>query len=218
MSTDHSTSPSPQYQQQQQQEGQRTLVALVLDRGDGQDVGKRLKDKGFADARYVLQLLHQMVPLLNALEEELGFVHDDLRLDNIIDNWPDQQQQEGKRRGEGGREKQHQHQQQQQQEKVWEEGGRNKQQQQELSEEGGRKKQQQQQQWEKLQAEAGDSKQQQLNDSSAFQLFDFGLSNINPARFSVGAQARASREEKKRAVQQLEQQGESNVQGLGFGA
>lgn len=65
----------------------RSITALIVDRAYGKTVKQRIKDKGFADINYVAEVLLQLVPVLAVMQQELGFNHDDLRLDNILESF-----------------------------------------------------------------------------------------------------------------------------------
>jgi Mg-chelatase subunit ChlI len=155
----------------------------------------------------VLQLLHQMLTLLAALEGDLGFVHDDMRLENIMEGWPgpgqqqhkqQQEKQEGEEQKPQHQKEHQQHQGQQQQDQEPKQQDHQQQQDQEQKEHNRQQQQQQQQEEEEEEAGAEDC---------VFRLFDFGLSNINPDIFSMGPQAGGSRQDRKRVIQQLEKQG-----------
>jgi hypothetical protein len=56
-----------------------TIAAIILERANGKTVKQRVKSKVWADAQYLAKLLLELPRVGRALEDELGFVHDDLR-------------------------------------------------------------------------------------------------------------------------------------------
>jgi hypothetical protein len=189
----------------------RSITAILVDRAHGKTVGQRIKDKEFCDIVYVAELLLQLVPVLAVLQQELGFCHDDLRLDNILETWGDDSPLEQQYRAHSQLHGQHstpaQHSGAQQQQQLTSSAAH-------------------------LQpslypavrygpaaaaaAPAGDAAAASSSTAAqgagagkvTFQLFDFGLSMVNPDKYSLGQQARSSPQEKQEALRRLHEQGE----------
>lgn len=154
----------------------KSITAIMVDRAHGKTVQQRIKQKGFNDITYVAEVVLQLVPVLATLQRELGFNHDDLRLDNIIETWQQQgQQQEG-------------------QKAVPSHAARDS------NRHGG--------------GDSGgnDSSSSGSNSAVTFKLFDFGLSMVNPDRFSMGEQAYGTPKEKQEALKRLRAQGNADIQ------
>jgi hypothetical protein len=126
-------------------------------------------------------------------------------MDNIMEQWEDQQQQQQQQQtvspaapaaagsSSSDHHNHHHHQQQQQQQaSVGRQGAADP-----TAAKSSSSTQQQQQQ----------QQQQRPSQSLTFKLFDFGLSLVNPDRFSMGQQAQAGSQEKKAALARLQQQG-----------
>lgn len=206
----------------------KSITALVVDRSHGMTVKQRIKQKGFANARYVAAVLVQMVPVLATLQAELGFNHDDLRLDNLLEWWPsnskaDQPQVDspdsksassasqvhsvhtsnhtssstgpGPATASGGSSCD-----------AFRTRGAAAAVLHPSGSSGGTGSN----------GSSGSSSDwtMQLPGVPTFILFDFGLSMINPDRFSIGRQAQASAAEKRQALARLREQGE--LEGVGM--
>eukprot|EP00891_Asterochloris_glomerata_P007374 jgi/Astpho2/7374/Aster-01965 len=66
------------------------LEGLILEKLNGWEVKKRLEaDKDFEDAEYILEMLRQVFTAIDKAETRLGFVHHDLRIQNIMEHRAD---------------------------------------------------------------------------------------------------------------------------------
>ncbi|KAK9817000.1 hypothetical protein WJX72_008078 [[Myrmecia] bisecta] len=66
------------------------MEGLILDKVNGMPLNKRMwKDERFANARYVLEMLRQVFAALDRANRELGFVHGDMRIANIMEHRPE---------------------------------------------------------------------------------------------------------------------------------
>ncbi|KAI8467762.1 MAG: hypothetical protein J3K34DRAFT_27482 [Monoraphidium minutum] len=65
----------------------RTIVGLVVEKANGRGVDKRVSDPSFHCVRYALALVSDTLGALDAAQRELGLVHYDLKLDNVIEHW-----------------------------------------------------------------------------------------------------------------------------------
>jgi len=195
----------------------RSITALLVDRSHGKTVKQRIKDKQFADISYIAELLLQLMPVLALLQQELGFTHDDLRLDNIIETSSSQGDQGTSGAGStataataaapaahptGATAPQQQQQQQQQQHSVHGSSS---------SPHALRGSDLASSHQEGHNTHKSESSSSSTGSSSSrqptFTLFDFGLSMINPDKFSMGQQARASPADKRQALRRLQEQG-----------
>ncbi|KAK9814144.1 hypothetical protein WJX72_001224 [[Myrmecia] bisecta] len=69
---------------------EQMLQGLVLDKLNGTPLDSRLwKDESFNDINYVIEMLRQVCAALNEAFRELGFIHKDLRLANIMEHRPE---------------------------------------------------------------------------------------------------------------------------------
>ncbi|CAL8466107.1 g5643 [Coccomyxa elongata] len=65
------------------------LEGLILEKVNGMPLEKRLlKDETFADADYTLEMMYQVFSALDRGNRELGYVHRDMRISNIMEHRP----------------------------------------------------------------------------------------------------------------------------------
>lgn len=57
----------------------RVIRGILMEKAAGSNVIKRLKAPGFANARYVVALLRDLLRGLAVAQDELGFAHYDLK-------------------------------------------------------------------------------------------------------------------------------------------
>lgn len=66
------------------------LEGLILEKVNGMPLEKRLlKDETFADANYMLEMMYQVFSALDRGNRELGYVHRDMRISNVMEHRPD---------------------------------------------------------------------------------------------------------------------------------
>jgi hypothetical protein len=56
-----------------------TIVGIIMEKADGQNVVKTLKDPDFCNVRYVIALLRDLLVALDVAQRVLGFAHYDLK-------------------------------------------------------------------------------------------------------------------------------------------
>eukprot|EP00878_Enallax_costatus_P007032 GHUV01007369.1.p1 GENE.GHUV01007369.1~~GHUV01007369.1.p1 ORF type:complete len:581 (+),score=255.61 GHUV01007369.1:365-2107(+) len=63
------------------------IVGIIMEKANGSNVSKTLADPNFCNVRYVISLLRDLLVALDVAQRVLGFVHYDLKLDNVMEHW-----------------------------------------------------------------------------------------------------------------------------------